>query len=193
MLSVDAEARQFLPSQNILIKNSLNVGNAHYRQWVRYELAIKKRGSRKYGQRRGCSPKKRAARKPPGSEFRGLRSTGEDRRAEESRQGSAPISVLTPGGRKPKKWKTLKPIWIRLGSSAPLWRSNGKKADPTRGRSRINFATLTLRLQSSSRQLRTRMSREMRKRSLTLRTRHFSPHLLSRLVRPEPDVDRLPQ
>jgi hypothetical protein len=29
----------------------------------------------------------------------------------------------------------------------------------------------------------------MRKRSSTLRTHHFSPHLLSRLVRSEPDID----
>jgi hypothetical protein len=29
----------------------------------------------------------------------------------------------------------------------------------------------------------------MRKRSLTLRTRRFSPHLLSRVVRSEPDID----
>jgi hypothetical protein len=37
------------------------------------------------------------------------------------------------------------------------------------------------------------MPRWMRKRSLTLRTRHFSPHLLSRLVRSEPDINCLPQ
>ena len=44
MLSVDPEARQFLPSQNILIKNSLKLGNVHYRQRVHYEVAITKRG-----------------------------------------------------------------------------------------------------------------------------------------------------
>ena len=38
-----------------------------------------------------------------------------------------------------------------------------KKAELTRGRSRINFATLTIRLQSSKKPLRTRMPREMLK------------------------------